>query len=361
MAKTILLVAGARPNFMKIAPILRALHRCGRSFRPVLVHTGQHYDDNMSGQFFRELGIPVPDIYLKVGSGTHAVQTAEIMKRFEKTVMRARPAGVVVVGDVNSTLASALVSSKLGIPLAHVEAGLRSGDLSMPEEVNRVITDRLSDLLFTPHAEADAHLKHEGIAKHKIFRVGDVMIDNLFFEWKKIKSARPPRVTRGIRRYAVLTLHRPGNVDNLAQLRHIARVLREASKLLPIFFPVHPRTKQKLKQLKIDLGSGVHLLQPLGYRDFLALFSRAAAVLTDSGSVQVETSVLDIPCLTMRENTERIMTLSQGSNTLVGTDQKKVLGGIKKILSGKYKKSRLMKCWDGNAAERIARVLTRRF
>ena len=352
-------VVGARPNFMKIAPIMRAM-KAYRKIKPLLVHTGQHYDANMSGAFFKDLELPKSDIHLEVGSGTHAEQTARVMERFEKVLFKEKPNLVLVVGDVNSTLACSLAASKLHIKVAHVEAGLRSFDRRMPEEINRVLTDQMSDLLFTTCKDADRNLAKEGIAQDKVFLVGDVMIDTLLRSMETVDQ-RPKTKDRRPRdgEYAVVTLHRPSNVDDKDTFERISMALNKISKSIPIIFPVHPRTRGQIKRFGFEkyYNGQIKLLEPLGYLDFIKLYPKAKMVLTDSGGIQEETTVLDIPCLTIRENTERPITITQGTNILVGTDEEKIVKEAKKILRGERKRRKTIKYWDGRAAERIVRVL----
>ena len=350
----ILHVVGARPNFVKAAPVLRAA--LNRGLQQTLVHTGQHYDWNMSDIFFSQLELPQPYVNLEVGSGSHAWQTAEVMRRFEPVVLDRKPDLVVVYGDVNSTLAAALVCSKLQIPVAHVEAGLRSFDTSMPEEVNRLVTDRLADLLLTPSEDADANLHHEGIAAKKIHRVGNVMIDSLVRLLPA--AAKVPR--NGLpERFAVVTLHRPANVDDGQNLKSTLESLVKATDQLHVIFPVHPRTRERIREFGIDTPR-LHLLDPMSYIEFLALESRAEVVITDSGGVQEETTFLGIPCLTMRPNTERPITVACGTNVLVGSDQAKLLSELAKILSGNGKKGVIPPLWDGRTADRIVDVVEAR-
>ena len=346
-------VVGARPNFMKIAPIMRAM-KAYRKIKPLLVHTGQHYDANMSDAFFKDLEVPKPDIHLEVGSGTHASQTARVMERFEKVLFKEKPDLVLVVGDVNSTLACALAASKLQIKVAHVEAGLRSFDRRMPEEINRVLTDQMSDLLFTTCEGANRNLAKEGIAQDKVFLVGDVMIDTLLYYRQRIALAAGE-----VPEYAVVTLHRPSNVDDKDTFTRISRALNKIAQQIPIVFPVHPRTRGQIKRLGLGkyYNGKIKLLEPLGYLDFIKLYSKARMVLTDSGGIQEETTVLDIPCLTIRENTERPITITQGTNILVGTDEGKIVKEAQKILRGERKRRKRIKYWDGRAAERIVKVL----
>lgn len=345
-------VVGARPNFMKVAPVLTAL-KARRSFTQILVHTGQHYDVNMSDVFFEQLEIPAPDFDLAVGSGTHAIQTAEIMTRLESVIVEQRPDLVLVYGDVNSTVAAALVCAKLGVRLGHVEAGLRSFDRSMPEEINRLVTDQLADLLYTPSEDADVNLHHEGIPSEKIFRVGNVMIDSLV----KLLPVAQRQNSNGLpQRYAVVTLHRPANVDDSPVLIGILQSLSEVSHDLNVVFPAHPRTRQRIADFGLNTQQ-FHMVDPLPYVDFLALQSRATAVITDSGGIQEETTYLGVPCLTVRENTERPITVSLGTNILVGRDPHKLRAELAQILAGKGKKGTVPPLWDGKAGERIAALL----
>jgi len=349
----ILHVVGARPNFVKAAPVMRAAKQ--RGMRQTLVHTGQHYDRNMSEVFFTQLEIPEPDANLEVGSGSHATQTAEIMRRLEPVVLERKPDVVLVYGDVNSTVAAALVCTKLLIRVGHVEAGLRSFDRTMPEEINRIVTDRLSDLLFTPSEDADANLQREGVPTEKICRVGNVMIDSLV---RLMPAARKCSINGLPERLALVTLHRPSNVDDFENLRKILDSLSQASEQLDIVFPVHPRTRQRIREFGIHLPK-LHLLDPMPYIEFLALQSRATVVITDSGGIQEETTYLGVPCLTLRKNTERPITVTLGTNTLVGEDRDMLVREIKKILAGKGKKGVVPPLWDGHAGERIADLLNR--
>ena len=338
---------------MKVAPVLRALKQ-QPSIKQTLVHTGQHYDANMSDVFFQQLGIPAPDVNLSVGSGTHARQTAEIMSRFEPVVLEHRPSLVLVYGDVNSTVAAALVCSKLQMPVGHVEAGLRSFDRTMPEEINRLVTDQLADFLFTPSEDADINLKREGIPAEKIHRVGNVMIDSLM---RLLPSAADYNRNDLPERYALVTLHRPANVDDPKSLKRILISLLQVNQELGVIFPVHPRTRQRIQELELAT-SQLRLLDPLPYAEFIALQCGAAVVITDSGGIQEETTYLGIPCLTLRNNTERPITLSLGTNVLVGQDAQKLGSELAKILAGKAKPGRIPPLWDGYAGERIAEVLT---
>jgi UDP-N-acetylglucosamine 2-epimerase (non-hydrolysing) len=347
----ILHVVGARPNFVKAAPVLRAIRELG--MRQTLVHTGQHYDRNMSDVFFTQLEIPEPDFNLEVGSGSHAVQTAEIMRRFEPVVLECKPDLALVYGDVNSTVAAALVCSKLLIPVGHVEAGLRSFDRTMPEEINRIVTDRLSDVLFTPSEDGDANLLREGVARERIHFVGNVMIDSLI---QLLPAAKSCPKNGFPERFALVTLHRPANVDDLETLRELLDSLTHVSKELDIVFPVHPRTRQRIEEFGID-SRHLLLLDPMPYIEFLALQSRAAVVITDSGGIQEETTYLGVPCLTLRPNTERPVTVSLGTNVLVGDDRKRLSAELGNILEGKQKKGVTPPLWDGRAGARIAEIL----
>jgi UDP-N-acetylglucosamine 2-epimerase (non-hydrolysing) len=337
---------------MKAAPVVRALGKWP-DCRQTLVHTGQHYDKNLSDVFFSQLSMPEPDVNLEVGSGSHAVQTAEVMKRFEPVVLERKPDVVLVYGDVNSTVAAALVCSKLLIRVAHVEAGLRSFDRTMPEEINRIVTDRLADMLFTPSEDGDINLQHEGVPAEKIFRVGNVMIDSLV----RLLPVAMQSPANGLpERYALVTLHRPSNVDDSASLRSILKSLLEVNEQLEVVFPVHPRTRQRIEQFGINVEK-LHLLEPLPYIEFLSLQRRAAVVITDSGGIQEETTYLGVPCLTLRANTERPVTVSMGTNVLVGQDLGLLNSELARVLEGKAKKGAIPPLWDGHAGERIAEVL----
>lgn len=358
----ILNIVGARPNFMKIAPIVREMRRREHEFQPLIVHTGQHYDAAMSDSFFTDLDIPKPDFHLEVGSASHAVQTARIMTAFEPVVLEQKPDWVLVVGDVNSTIACALVCAKLGIKVAHVEAGLRSRDRSMPEEINRILTDAISDLLLTTSQDADENLKAEGVPAEKIKFVGNVMIDSLFYNLKKAEES-PIREDLDLSKkdYSVLTLHRPSNVDEKEILSGLLDAVCAVSEKLPVIFPVHPRTKAKIEEFgfltRIE-NSNIKLIEPLGYLDFLRLYSGARLVLTDSGGIQEETTALGIPCLTLRENTERPITIEMGTNILVGTNPEKIKSAAFDILENALTKdTKIPPLWDGRAAERICNQL----
>jgi UDP-N-acetylglucosamine 2-epimerase (non-hydrolysing) len=357
-------VVGARPNFMKVAPVLAQLRKDAR-VRQVLVHTGQHYDPKMSDVFFQDLGMPAPDAHLGAGSGSHAQQTAKIMVEVEPVILRENPDVVVVAGDVNSTVAVALVAAKLGVAVAHIEAGLRSWDWRMPEEVNRVLTDRISELLFTPSRDADENLAKEGIDPGRVHFVGNVMIDSLH---AALPRARESHIHEqlGVRKgeYALATLHRPSNVDEPAALERLLSALAEVSGRLPVVFPIHPRTRARLVadpslQARAEGARGLKLAEPIGYLDFLALTANARLVMTDSGGIQEETTALGVPCLTVRHNTERPVTVEVGTNTLVGTDPAQVVPAAVAVLEGRGKKGRVPDLWDGRAAERIARILVR--
>jgi UDP-N-acetylglucosamine 2-epimerase (non-hydrolysing) len=355
----ILNIVGARPNFMKIAPIYAEMKRRPEDFAPLIVHTGQHYDAAMSDSFFDDLGLPKPDVYLGVGSASHAVQTARIMTEFEPVVIEHKPDWVLVVGDVNSTIACALVCAKLGVKVAHVEAGLRSRDRSMPEEINRILTDSISDLLLTPSTDADENLKAEGISPEKIRFVGNVMIDSLLGQLELAKrSAVRENLGLEEKEYAVLTLHRPSNVDERETFSGLLEALLDISREIPVIFPAHPRTKAKITEFgfagEIE-NSRLKLIEPLGYLDFLRLYSGARLVLTDSGGLQEETTVLGIPCLTLRENTERPITTRMGTNQLVGVDKDKIRLAAREILSQPLLASpvKIPPLWDGKTAARI--------
>ncbi|MFQ5925848.1 MAG: non-hydrolyzing UDP-N-acetylglucosamine 2-epimerase [Terriglobia bacterium] len=363
----VVVVAGARPNFVKIAPLLAAFRRYG-DVQTLLVHTGQHYAAALSAVFFRDLEIPRPDVNLEVGSASHAVQTAEVMKRFEPVVERFRPDVVVVVGDVNSTLACALTASKFGVRVAHVEAGLRSFDRSMPEEINRLLTDALSDFLFATEASAVRNLRREGISARKIHLVGNIMVDALR---RFLPRARRSGVLRklglgGNERgragvdYVVLTLHRPANVDHPRTLAHILRAVARLAEHCPVIFPIHPRTRKQARAAGLAAllrGPGMRAIAPLGYLEFLHLMSQARLVLTDSGGVQEETTALGIPCLTLRENTERPVTVTQGTNRIVGTDPARIWRAGVAVLTRRGVPGCLPRLWDGKTAPRIVTIL----
>jgi UDP-N-acetylglucosamine 2-epimerase (non-hydrolysing) len=357
-------VVGARPNFMKIAPILSAAAK-RPEIETRLVHTGQHYDERMSQLFFDELGLPRPDVYLGVGSGSHAAQTARVMLAFDEA-LDAGPADVVlVVGDVNSTIACALVAVKRGIRVAHVEAGLRSGDRTMPEEINRVLTDQISDYLFTTERSAADNLAAEGIPAERIHFVGNVMIDTLLRHRDRARrSDILKRLRREPRSYAVCTLHRPSNVDTAAAAENTVRALEVLAARLPVVFPIHPRTRAKLAEFglleRVEALPRQQIIEPLGYLDFLALTDQAKAVFTDSGGIQEETTVLEVPCLTFRENTERPITVTEGSNQLIGLSPDRLAAALDELLAGNTPAGRVPELWDGSAAERIIAALAGR-
>lgn len=367
----IICVVGARPNFMKIAPIMAALAAAPKPLQARLVHTGQHYDEAMKHQFFNQLGIPHPDIDLGVGSGSHAVQTAEVMRRFEPVLDAEQPQAVLVVGDVNSTIACALVAAKKGVPVIHVEAGLRSYDRTMPEEINRVLTDQISDLLFTTERSAQENLLREGIDGGRIHFVGNVMIDTLL---RHVRQATPASQTLAAVTdpalfldnsdgYAVLTLHRPSNVDDAAVLERLLTTLRGISERMPLVFPVHPRTDARIAEMglsKLLDTPRIQRLPPQGYLAMLGLMSQARLVLTDSGGIQEETTALGVPCITLRENTERPITAEEGTNTVVGTDPAGILAAFNDVITHGGKAGRVPELWDGRAAQRIVTVLCER-
>lgn len=386
----ILLVAGARPNFMKIAPLVHELN--AQSKKPrwrkklnaksqelswKVVHTGQHYDYEMSKVFFDELDISEPDYFLGAGSGTHAEQTAKIMTVFERVCVQEKPDVVVVVGDVNSTLACSVTAKKLNIKVAHVEAGLRSFDMTMPEEINRIVTDSISDYLFISEKSGIQNLKREGKSKKQMYFVGNIMIDTLRFGLSKLSSyqAGKPASQRAIKPisrqagklaslgYGVVTLHRPSNVDDKAKLKDILTALREISWDMDIYFPIHPRTEKNISKFKLNSiveDSGIHIIPPMSYLEFLNLWKNAALVMTDSGGIQEETTVMGVPCFTIRDNTERPITIKQGTNNLVGTTGKGILKAYKKFRKGKRKKGKVPKFWDGKTAGRIVKILLSR-
>jgi len=371
--KKVVIVSGARPNFVKIAPIVDEMKRYD-DISVVLVHTGQHYDSNMSGEFFALFGLDDPDYEMNVGSGSHAEQTAKIMTRFEKVCVTERPDMVIVVGDVNSTLAASLVAKKLGIPVAHVEAGLRSKDHSMPEEINRIVTDSISDILFTTEQQATKNLLAEGHSACSIHFVGHVMIDTLIIQRDKLERSKISEYVRDFKeasdRYACLTLHRPSNVDDSVTFRRIMDAIEIISRNIPIAFPCHPRTLNSLRRLKnewnyldmskekkIRIENGIFLSEPLRYDDFLFLWKDADFVLTDSGGLQEETTAFGVPCFTLRENTERPITVEIGTNIVVGTDGENIIKSVDALLRGELKKGGVPPLWDGRASERIVKVI----
>lgn len=362
MKRKLALVVGARPNFMKAAPLMRELRKHPDRFEPILIHTGQHYDTKMSDLFFTELGMPLPDIFLGVGSGTHAEQTARIMIEMEKSLITARPDLTVVFGDINSTMAASIVSAKLGIPVAHVEAGLRSFDSGMPEEINRIVTDRLSDLLFVSEPSGLRNLANEGVSPDKVHFVGNIMIDSLIASLEACrKSAILQQLSLVPRNYVVLTLHRPSNVDNQHILTELLMAIAEIGHRVPVVFPCHPRTAKEMNKGgildRID-PSALRIIEPLGYLDFLRLQSESFFVVTDSGGIQEETTYLQIPCVTLRYNTERPVTVDEGTNVLIGPEPEKLLQASNEIISGRSKKGKIPDLWDGKTAERIVAHLS---
>ncbi len=366
MKHKIMCIVGARPNFTKIAPIMRAIKNHSSRLEGYLVHTGQHYDEAMKHSFFEQLGIPEPDVDLEVGSGSHAVQTAEVMKRFEPILDQENPSAVLVVGDVNSTIACALVAAKKQIPVIHVEAGLRSFDRTMPEEINRVLTDQISNLLFTTERSAHENLAREGIAEDKICFVGNVMIDTLLHNLTKAipieKTLAEVRDGEGFLQgeYGLVTMHRPANVDDETILTSLINSLVDVSKELPLIFPVHPRTKGQMEKFgllhKLE-NENILVLPPLGYLHLLGLMKNAKLVLTDSGGIQEETTALGVPCITLRENTERPITITEGTNVIVGSDPKKIKAAFSDVMQTDGKAGRIPEYWDGKAAERIVEFL----
>ena len=360
MTGPVILVVGARPNFMKIAPIHAELTR--RGIDQILLHTGQHYDENMSKVFFDDLGMPQPDIYLGIGSGSHATQTAKVMVEFEKVCNEYKPSMVVVVGDVNSTVACSMVCAKEWIPCAHVEAGLRSFDREMPEEINRLITDAIADLLLTPSPDGDENLRKEGVAEERIKRVGNIMIDSLFNNLERSKSSTI-HADLGIEKgnYGVLTLHRPSNVDEKDAFMRILVALEQIGERIPLVFPLHPRTRIRAEEFglteRLESIPNIVLTGPAGYLDFVALMAESKLVLTDSGGLQEETTALGIPCLTLRENTERPITVTEGTNTIVGNATDVILDAANNILDNGGKAGRIPDLWDGHTAERIADII----
>ncbi len=361
--KKVLHIVGARPNFMKVAPIHKAIAQRGR-LQQFLVHTGQHYDVKMSDVFFTDLGMPAPDVHLGIGSGSHAEQTARTMLELEKVFLKEKPDLVSVVGDVNSTVAAALVAVKMGIAISHVEAGLRSGDTAMPEEINRLVTDRLSDLLLTPSRDGDANLLKEGVDPSRIHFVGNLMIDSLLASKAKAEQLTTLKdlglTPRG---YAVCTLHRPSNVDDPRVFSGLLQSLIHISERLPVIFPVHPRTRRMLSEqvhlASVQRANNLRLVDPMGYLEFLALTSQARLILTDSGGLQEESTALGVPCLTLRENTERPVTVEVGTNLVVGTDPVRIQQAADRALDGQGKKGRIPELWDGRASERIADLYER--
>jgi len=356
------LIAGARPNFMKIAPIVGALDRNGRAIDRKIVHTGQHYDFEMSQSFFEELEIPKPDFFLGAGSGSHAEQTAKIMLEFEKVCLEEKPELIIVVGDVNSTLACSVVAKKLLIRVAHVEAGLRSFDLTMPEEINRMVTDAISDYFFVTEKSAVDNLLKEGKPEDRIFFVGHVMVDNLLYHLAKLNGAgqadfKTSRLKNDLKKYAFLTLHRPANVDHRETFGEIVEALNQIAEELSIVFSVHPRTRKMIEKFDLKLSDRIFLLPPLGFKESLYLWKDACLVMTDSGGLQEETTALRIPCFTLRNNTERPITITEGTNILAGTSKKEILHAFFCFQKGYRKTGKIPELWDGHAADRIVEKL----
>ncbi len=363
MTIKVVLVAGARPNFMKVAPLFWEMDQLRSVFQPIILHTGQHYDYEMSKVFFEDLDLPEPDYFLGVGSGTHAEQTGKIMTEFERVIQSENPNLIVVFGDVNSTLACSVTAKKLFIPVAHVEAGLRSFDMTMPEEINRKVTDAISDILFTPSKDGDKNLIQEGIERERIHFVGNIMIDSLTLILNRIEPFYGDRVFEkfGVERkqYVLVTLHRPLNVDDKSNLQRIMHFLSGLSLMIPVIFPVHPRTKKNITGLDTTLAPNgkFKVVEPLGYREFITLEKYPKFVMTDSGGIQEETTYLDVPCLTLRPNTERPITISRGTNELVSIEN--IQEKIELILSGHWKQGTIPELWDGKTAQRIAQILQR--
>jgi len=355
--RPIIVVVGARPNFMKMAPLYSELKK--RNLNTLLLHTGQHYDQNMSNIFFEELKMPKPDIYLGVGSETHARQTAKIMIDFEKVCLEKKPQRIIVAGDVNSTIACALVATKLNIPVDHVEAGLRSFDNTMPEEINRILTDRISSLLFTPSKDANTNLLNEGVNPESIKLTGNIMIDSLMNNLEKTNIDILDKLGINKREYALVTLHRPSNVDQKESLTGIFNALKNISEKIHVVFPLHPRTKNKLEQFKIlnTINTKIKFTEPLGYLDFLSLTKNARVVLTDSGGIQEETTALGIPCLTLRENTERPITVQKGTNKIIGNKESRIIEEFDYIMSNENQTYSVPELWDGKTAKRIADII----
>lgn len=355
--RPIIVVVGARPNFMKMAPLYSELKK--RNLNTLLLHTGQHYDQNMSNIFFEELKMPKPDIYLGVGSETHARQTAKIMIDFEKVCLEKKPQRIIVAGDVNSTIACALVATKLNIPVDHVEAGLRSFDNTMPEEINRILTDRISSLLFTPSKDANTNLLNEGVNPESIKLTGNIMIDSLMNNLEKTNTNILDKLGIDKKGYALVTLHRPSNVDQKESLTGIFNALKNISEKIHVVFPLHPRTKNKMEQFKIlnTINTKIKFTEPLGYLDFLSLTKNARVVLTDSGGIQEETTALGIPCLTLRENTERPITVQKGTNKIIGNKESRIIEEFDYIMGNENQKYSVPELWDGKTAKRIADII----
>jgi len=361
--KKVISVVGARPNFMKVAPIHKAFQKYSNQITHLICHTGQHYDEKMSKVFFVDLEMPQPDFYLGIGGGSHAEQTAKIMIEFEKIVLSEKPDLIIVVGDVNSTIACSLVASKLGVKIAHVEAGLRSYDKDMPEEINRLLTDSISDYLFVTERSGLENLKKEGVASEKIFFTGNVMIDSLVEHLKKSEKSQilnENSLSSG--NYVLVTLHRPSNVDSKEYLEQMVKFLNKMADQFPVIFPIHPRTKNNMSKFGLleKLNSSVILTEPIGYIDFLKLTTNAKLIITDSGGIQEESTFLGIQCITVRNNTERPVTVTVGTNQLIGTDLKKVEEAALKVLNGEIKKGTIPELWDGKAAERISEIINQK-
>lgn len=368
--KKVHLIVGARPNFMKMAPLYKEFKRYSDKFEVKLIHTGQHYDERMSKFFFHDLMLPEPDEYLEVGSGTHGEQTARIMERYEQVLFADRPDLVIVAGDVNSTIACALDAAKLHIPVAHLEAGLRSFDRRMPEELNRLMTDAISDFLLIPSKDAEINLQREGVPEEKIFFVGNIMIDSLIQHMKKAEESRILSDLGLIRNekiddYILITLHRPSNVDEEASLKIILESFRQLSERIKLVFPIHPRARKSITKFGLDKAfreiTNLDLIEPVGYYDFMKLQMSAKFLLTDSGGIQEETTFFGIPCLTVRPNTERPITIVEGTNELVGLSAEKIMAESVKILQGNFKKGRIPQFWDGRTAERIVQIFIKEF
>ena len=358
--KKVHLIVGARPNFMKMAPLYKEFAKYPEEFEVKLIHTGQHYDERMSKFFFDDLQMPKPDEYLEVGSGTHGKQTAKIMERYEKVLLQDKPDLVIVAGDVNSTAACAIDAVKLHIPVAHLEAGLRSFARSMPEEINRILTDAISDFLLTPSTDGDENLLAEGVPKEKIFFVGNIMIDSLIQYQDKAKDSDILNRIDVKQDYALITLHRPSNVDNKKGLLTILNAFEEISRSISLIFPIHPRTTKQIQTFdlenKVKNMKNLHLIPPVGYYDFLKLQMEAKFILTDSGGIQEESTYFGVPCLTLRPNTERPITITEGTNTLVKLNTADIINEAQKILTGNIKKGSIPKYWDGKTAERIVKI-----
>lgn len=358
--KKIISVVGARPNFMKIAPLYREFKKYDKEIQHLICHTGQHYDEKMSKIFFDELELPKPDFYLGIGSGTHAEQIAGVMVAFEKVIQKEKPDLVIVVGDVNSTIACSLVASRFGTKVAHVEAGLRSFDRTMPEEINRMLTDTLADYLFVTEQSGLTNLKNEGISDDKIFFVGNVMIDSLTYYLPKIeRSDILKKLSLVEKDFILVTLHRPANVDTEDDLKGLFDMLNRISEKKKIVFPIHPRTKNNLKKYGLEriVSPNISLTDPLGYIEFVSLIKNSRMIVTDSGGIQEESTYLQVPCITVRDNTERPVTVTMGTNRLIGTDTREVEKAAEEVLSGKIKQGKIPELWDGHAAERICKII----